>query len=154
MILAVAAALFGWAAYVLMDGHIFWKPVDTSAPATFPYVLETRLIPTQGDKRWIRLEVYEHTIQILGGRPATILALIRIQDVIDVAIQNRSADGLPVAGLSLTTTQGQFMFFSEGFNAPNKMKRTANVIRSLSPGVQVRDLDATRLTPDNVAHNV
>jgi hypothetical protein len=140
--------------YVALDGHIFWNKVSASAPTEFPYVLETRLVPTTGAKQWVRVEVYQNTVQIVGGRPKGILALIRIEDVIRVSHQNRSADGLPMAGLSLVTKGGQYMFWSEGFNAPNKMKRTAFVIRAVAGDrIQVRDLDTTRLTPDNIVHN-
>lgn len=59
-----------------------------------------------------------------------------------------------MAGLSLVTSQGQYIFHSEGFTAPKKMKRTAFVIRAVSGDrVQIRDLDGTRLTPDNIVHN-
>lgn len=153
IVICLGLGLAVWVLYVACDGHIFWTPVLTSAPDKYPFILETRLVPNnKGSKQPVRVEVYPNTIQIVGGRPASILAIIRIEDVIRVSHQNRSADGLPMAGLGLVTKHGQYIFFSEGFNAPNKMKRAAFVIRAVT-GAQLCDLDIGKLTPDTVVHN-
>jgi hypothetical protein len=130
-----------------------------SAPTVYPYILNTTLITVDGTRRPCRVEAYRDHLQILGGHPTSILALLQWPEVTSVMYQDRSKEGLPMAGLGLNTSRGQYFFFSEGFTAPHTMKQAGWKIQSIYREQTGRQLDSTDrsigvLTADNIVHNL
>lgn len=128
-----------------------------SVPDRYPFVLDTSLLTVTDERLPARLELYADHLSILGGRPASVLAYLSMTAITHLMFQDRTTEGLPMAGIWIGAGEVEYRFFSDGFLAPTKLQQTLWTIQAVKARfdgewLDIVDYSLGRATVANIKH--